>query len=254
MVTQGPTREGAQVDKPELPHDNMAVVVLGKFDPLLITPRWLREMNLIGAEDYESYAIEIISKGVSSVSYGSLQLKVLPTTLQVTTDAPNDAEAARDLAAGILLSGGTQSVSALGINRSVHFQVNQGRNHAIGDALAPKAMWSEVLHLPGLQNLNIRGVRDDGYGGSVNVQVQSSNLIEPGIYISINDHNNLTLAESPADRDTPPDLEQANPQPSAEKVPVAREILTNGFPASRRRAQSIIDQVSSMGVSRGEHK
>ncbi|WP_435057212.1 hypothetical protein [Streptomyces sp. bgisy060] len=236
------------MDKPELPHDSMAVVVLGEFDPLLITPRWLREKNLIGSEDYESYEIEVISKGVSSVSYGSLQLKVLPTTLQVTTDAPNDAEAARDLAVGILRSGGTRSVGALGINRIVHFRAHQGRNHAIGDALAPKEMWSEVLHLPGLQNLNVRGVRNDGYGGSVNVQVQPSNLIESGVYISINDHNNLTLAESPADRDTSPDLEQVDPQQSEEKVSVAREILTNGFSASRRRAQSIIDRVASMAV------
>jgi hypothetical protein len=240
------------VDTPELVGDSMAVVVLGEFDPLRVTPRWLRQMDLIGAEDYDSYRTEIVSPGATMVSFGSIQLRVLPDTLQVTTDAGDDVEAARDLAVGILLSKGTPGISAIGINRMVHFEATLEGYHAIGDTLTPKDVWGGVLHLPGMQILGISGGRDDGYGGTVNVQVQPSAMIRHGVFVSVNDHYNLTQAETSTDRNIPADPEQANPQRSADKLPVAVKILTDGFSASRSRAQAIIDRVASLSTSEGK--
>lgn len=236
----------------KLASDNMAVVVLGEFAPLTITPQWLRKMDLIGEEDYDSYSIEIISSGATIVSFGSIQLKVVPETLQVTTDVAADVEVARDLAAGILLSKGSPEVSMMGINRTVHFEAPLDGYHAIGDALAPKDVWGSTLHLPGMLNLGIRGVRDDGYGGSVNVQVQPSNVVLPGVFVSINDHYDLTYADTVSDRDSAEVLKEVVPQRSADKIPVAVKILTDGFSASRVRAQMIIDRVASLGVTTGK--
>ncbi|MCU7822188.1 hypothetical protein [Kitasatospora sp. DSM 101779] len=233
--------------KPDLARDSMAVVVLGGFEPIKITPRWLRQENLIGPEDYESFEVEIISSSATIVTFDTIQVKALPDTLQVGSDTSADAEAVRDLAVGILLSGGATEVAALGINRMVHFSADSGRNHIIGDSLAPKDMWSEVLPLAGLQNLNIRGARDDGYGGAVNVQVQPSVIIPSGVFVSVNDHYNLTRAPTPTDRDSVFDPEQNKPQRSPEKVAVARDILINDFGASRLRAQSIVEHVVTLG-------
>lgn len=237
------------MDKPELASDAMAVVVLGEFDPLLITPRWLRQADLIAAEDYESYVTDVISPNVTVVKFGSIQLKVLTTSLEVTTEAAVDLEVARDLAAGILLSKGAPRVSAMGINRMVHFPTDLDGYHAVGDALTPKDVWGGVLFLPGMLNLGIVGARDDGYGGTVNVQIQPSTVIRPGVFVSVNDHYTLTRAAPPTDRNTPPDPEHADAQPSADKLPVATKILTDGFSASRIRAQSIIDRVASLSIS-----
>jgi hypothetical protein len=232
----------------------MAVVVLGEFDPLLVTPQWLRKMDLIGEEDYDSCSIEIISRGATIVSFNAIQLRVLPETLQVTADATADVEAARDLAAGILLSKGTPAIAAMGLNRLVHFEAALERYHAIGDALTPKDVWSDVLRLPGMQNVGIAGARDDGYGGVVNVQVQPSTVIRPGVFVSVNDHYTLTQAAPPIDRNVQADPEQASPQRSADKLPVAVKILAEGFSASRSRAQAIVDRVASLGNPAEGHR
>jgi hypothetical protein len=229
----------------------MTVVLLGEFDPLQITPRWLRQTDLIGAEDYESYSIEIVSAKATIVSFGSIKLQVLPDNLSVTTDAPAEVEATRDLAAGILLSSGSPTISALGINRMVHFEADPTQYHAIGDAITPKSLWDDALRLPGMLNLGITGARDDGYGGNINVQVQPSAMVRPGVFVSINDHYNLTHADPPADRNTPTDLEQGNPQRSPDKIPVAVKILTEEFSHSRSRAQAIINLVASLGSTPG---
>jgi hypothetical protein len=236
------------MDTAELASDSMNVVVLGEFKPLQVTPPWLRQMDLIGAEDYESYSIEVISSGATIVTFGSIRLQVVPESLQITTDASAEIEAARDLAAGILLSNGSPAISAMGINRQVHFRTEFERYHTIGDALTPKDLWDGILHLPGMLNLGITGVRDDGYGGAVNVQVQPSTAVRPGVFVSVNDHYNLTYAETPADRGTTTELEEINLQRSPDKIPIAVKILTEGFSASRSKAQAIIDRVASLGT------
>ncbi|MFJ8799998.1 hypothetical protein [Streptomyces sp. NPDC102487] len=234
----------------ELAADAMAVVVIGKFDPLLVTPRWLRQKDLIGPEDYESFETELISPKASVVQFGSIQLKVVPDALEVNTEAAHDAEAARDLAAGILLSEASPSVSALGINRTVHFPVAVERWHAIGDALTPKNVWEDVLHLPGMMNAGLMGARNDGYSGSVNVSVQPSAAVRPGVFVSVNDHYTLTKVEPPTQRFDPSPPE-TNVQSSPEKVAIAARILSEGFSASRGRAQAIINRVGSLGDALG---
>jgi hypothetical protein len=236
----------------DLASDSMNVVLLGEFNPLQITPRWLRQMDLIGAEDYESYSIEVISLGATILSFGSIRLQIVPENLQVATDASSDVEAARDLAAGILLSNGSPSISSVGINRLVHFRADFERYHAIGDALTPKDLWDDVLHLPGMLNLGITGVRDDGYGGAINVQIQPSATVRPGVFVSVNDHYDLTYTDTPTNRNGPTEPQEFTPQRSPDKIPIAVKILTEGFSDSRSRAQAIIDRVISLGtVPRG---
>ncbi|HEY1705399.1 MAG TPA: hypothetical protein VGG75_37395 [Trebonia sp.] len=242
------------MDTPELANDSMNVVLLGEFDPLMVTPRWLRRMDLIGAEDYESYSTEIIGANAVIVSFGSIRLQVLPENLQVSTDASAEVEAARDLAAGILLSKGSSGISAMGINRMVHFGEDLKGYHAIGDALTPKKLWEDVLYLPGMLNLGITGMRNDGYGGAVNVQVQPSAIVRPGVFISVNDHYTLTHVEVAADRNTLAGPEESNLQVSIDKIPVAIKILTEGFDASRSRTQEIIDRVASLDAFSGGNK
>lgn len=235
------------MDSPELAHDGMTVVVLGEFDPLQIAPHWLRQMDLISAEDFESQHIEIISPGATVVGVGPVKLRVTNDSLQIAAESAADAEMTRDLAAGILLSKGSPTISAVGVNRLVHFGLPAEERHAIGDTLAPKGVWSGgVLLRPGMQNVAITGVRDDGYGGSVNVLVQPSNVIQPGVFISVNDHYNLTYAPMPKDRDTAADPEQGNPQRSPDKIPIGVEILTAAFGVSRARSQAVIDRVYSL--------
>lgn len=239
------------MEKLELASDTMTLVVLGEFDPLLVTPRWLRRLDLIGSEDYESYRIELITPTATIVHFGAIQLKVLPDTLEVSTEAVNDVEVARDLAAGILLSEGTPGIGAIGINRMVHFASNFRNWHAVGDALVPKEPWNNVIHLPGMLNLGLMGARDDGYSGSVNVQIQPSAMVQPGVFVSVNDHYTLNRVEVPTERIMAPPLPQGDFSQSADKIQIATTIMTSGFSASRARAQSIIERVASLGNPTG---
>jgi hypothetical protein len=242
------------VGKPDLASDTLNIVLLGEFKPLEVTPRWLRQVDLIGAEDYESCTIEAIGPAATIVGFGSIKMQVTPESLQITTDAAAEVEAARDLVAGILLSNGSHGVSAMGINRHVHFEVDLERYHAIGDTLAPKDPWEAVLYLPGTLSLAITGARDDGYGGSVNVQVQPSTLVRPGVFVSVNDHYTLTYIEVPTDRNASVEPAEANPERTRDKIPTAAKILTENFNSSRRHAQEIIDLIASLGSVSGGSK
>ena len=212
------------MDSPELAHDNLMIVVLGEFDPMQIIPRWLRDEDLIGPEDFDSHQIEVISPGVTAVTFGSIQLQVKTDSMQI--------------------------IAALGINRHVHFGLTGEERHAIGDALAPKSLWQGVTDLPGTQTLTITGVRNDGFGGTVNITVQPSNQINPGVFVAINAHFNLVPTPIPATRDANADPEVGNPVRSAEKVPIAVKILTGQFSASRKRTQAIIDRIYSLRTGR----
>jgi hypothetical protein len=80
----------------------------------------------------------------------------------------------------------------MGLNRVMHFKMDSEKSwHAFGDKIAPKDVWKGVLEEPGLTSLTMQGPRQtptqkrEKY---INVRVESSSRVMPGIFIEVNNH------------------------------------------------------------------
>jgi hypothetical protein len=137
------------------------------------------------------------------------------------------------------------------MNRQVHFHsAGYDSWHAIGDHLSPKEIWDGVLELPGTRSLTVWAARDDQYSGRIQVQVEPSNAVMPGIFVAHNDHYDLSIASSqPKSRAEASEMiaQGADSQSTAGKVPFALQLLGKEWADSMRRAQAVIERVAELG-------
>ena len=96
----------------------------------------------------------------------------------------------RDIVLGTFFLLEHTPVSALGLNRQMHFSLGSEEDwHRVGDRLAPKEGWSGVLEgRPGMRALLITTQRGDEQGSIVGVRVEPSAQIKHGVFFELNEH------------------------------------------------------------------
>jgi hypothetical protein len=119
----------------------------------------------------------------------------------------------------------------MGINRDFHYGLeSQKAWHRVGDRLAPKQEWAEVLTEPGLINLMIQGERPDNLEGYLQVRVQPSTRVDLGVYVHVNDHYQLP-----------------SPSTTPTGAPGIIDILTENWNESLRRGSEIAQRIADLG-------
>ena len=209
--------------------DAVAVVIVGRFNPAIFSPAWLRLHNLIGEEEAAEAKVQYIVPPAASFSTNWLNVNVEEERLSLGTVVSHDFERLRDTAVGVLTVLNQTPVAAMGINRECHWRVDSPeRFHEFGDFLAPKAFWSDRLALPGTQDLTIESVRRDEWQGVVRVTVQPSVRIETGVYARVNQHLDLHKVDRQPEQRKDFELQEFRrvpPEPSSDNVPLALEVL-----------------------------
>lgn len=231
--------------------DSLSIVVPGIFRHLPVSPHWLFEQSLIGQADYEAREIELLLPGeVTTFKVGAFQVHCQPDRLQVTTTDEAEFERLRDLMTGMLRLLSDAKVSQLGINRSVHFFTPDNESwNAIGDSLVNNEMWGDLLPLAGMRVAVFWGGRADKFAGRVQVQVEPSFVFQRAVYVSYNDHYELTTVDSqPLTRED----SLRNPLPPiaealAEKRTIAIEVLANNWRESMHRFGDILERIAQQG-------
>lgn len=215
-----------------------SIVVRGQFTPGLFAPAWFRAAALIGDT---GDVIRSITNTAADFSVADIDIYVTADTLQMSTKSPEEGQRLRDLAIGTLRELPGTPIAALGINRVIHASVTDlGAMHRIGDTLAPKGPWGEVLHSPGVRSIETWGVRDDGWKGRVGVTVEPSAHIRPGVYIGVNDHFALELeTDLDPDRDFAFLGQDEDPEATTEKRLTALGILSMGWDETMDRADRV---------------
>lgn len=230
-----------------LASDLVAVVVRGDFRPVVISPAWLKEKQLIGEAECSDSAFEaLIPNEVSIFRAGWLRCQNTPDMLQFQTDQEAESERLRDLTAAVLRELDENPISQLGINRHVHAAVSTvSQWNSIGDSVVRNDMWGDVLNGPGMRSVTYWANRTDSYGGRIQVQIEPSALVAPGLYVSYNDHYDLTRVEfQPQTRAEAQALNRPdNIEVTTEKVPIAIEVLTGEWGPSLRRSVDILEQI-----------
>ncbi len=205
-----------------------SVAVLGGFNPRIFARRWFSQQGLVAEAEAEAADVQLVGSQFARID--------LPWAVVIVTDARLDVSSKeetvqsaqiRDLGVGIMRLLPHTPVQRAGTNHWSHFSVaSEDAWHDLGHQLTPKDLWEEVLQNPGMLILSVQGQRTDGRSGSVrvNVTVQPSGLIRPGIFISVND-----------DFVIEPDL----PEPAGRTA----QLLADTWPAGEAQADRIMTAV-----------
>lgn len=184
---------------PEL--SDVQVILLGKFNPAILTPAWFALHDLLPEAVAETAELKVVHPDVAGFAAEWLQFDA--THDRVTASTARDPYVRlQDLILKLfeeLLH--HTPLTAFGINRSVHFRVkNFDVRDRIGKLLAPIEPWGDLgskLNLSdmhgGMTSLTMSQYEPGGRpeGGRINVTVEPSVRIAgglSGIYVRVNDH------------------------------------------------------------------
>jgi hypothetical protein len=188
-----------------------AIVALGHFNPLIFAPDWLKDKEIVVGNDFGKLKILIVHPDIVSyeMPWGTFQADRNNFSITTTREP---LVRAHDFFVRCFQFLPETPISAVGINREVHFETasEAARDH-VGDVLAPKDFWGDFLQPEGQKAGGLRSLimeqsirkegrlaRTDGRFGHVWARVEPSSRqdIRCGIFVHINDHFDLT---------TPPD-------------------------------------------------
>jgi hypothetical protein len=172
--------------------DSASIVILGSFNPAIFHPIWFKANELIKTEEADKAKLEITNPAISIFQVEWFRLQVETQRFLIQTESETHFELLSDLVIGTFSLLEHTPVSAMGLNRVMHFKMDSEKSwHAFGDKIAPKDVWKGVLEEPGLTSLTMQGPRQtptqkrEKY---INVRVESSSRVMPGIFIEVNNH------------------------------------------------------------------
>ncbi len=138
-----------------------SIVLVGDFDPLLLAPQWFITNKLLPPEDaVDNIAIEIVYKDLTRFTLPNIAIEVQPNRMILRSNKESLDFMIVDLAVGVLTILSKIEVTALGLNIFEDYEFDDGEVwNRVGDMLAPKDVWSEILpETPkaGLANLQMQ--------------------------------------------------------------------------------------------------
>lgn len=173
------------------------LVVRGALNPKIFHPLWFEKSKLLGAGEAEKADLKVVHESFSQFSLEWMTLQVTTDRLVVVTKDEGSEALLLDLLAGMFRLLRHTPITALGINRIVHYITDSvDKWHAIGHKLVPKdEIWNGLLQEPGTRSVTIQGKHPKDQPGSINVRVEPSLRFPNGIYIDVNDHYEVCDSE-----------------------------------------------------------
>lgn len=184
-----------------------SIVVVGDFNPAIISPGWLARNGLIGEDDAKAAREDqnygktlLVSHQVTNFETSWFTLQVLENQFSLTNKEALST-AFKDLAVGIFQLLSHTPANAVGLNFMAHFKLgDKDEYHRVGDKLAPKSIWENAFSEEfaiGTEHLTMvfqAGGRDDSRKtkDSKRISLQASNRIKYGIKLSLNDHHDVS--------------------------------------------------------------
>jgi len=220
----------------------VAVVLLGHFNPAIFQPWWMARHGLISDAAAESAQIGVVHPDITAfVIEGQFSFEVQRERLAITRTVSPYILVADVISKmfGDLLP--HTPVARMGINFMVHFDAGSlAKRDEIGQMLAPPAPWGEWGKLVssgegkmhgGMQSLSmIQRNLDDRPAGHILAKIEPSSRIKgrmSGIYMEINDHYEV-------------------PEEQAQDARAIVTILQERFDRSLANSRKIVDQIMSL--------
>lgn len=170
--------------------ESHSIVLRGDFNPKIFQPAWFSNEGLIKKSEEQSSKIEIIHQEIVSFKSDWLHLQVKRDSFSATTTQVPYYEPLRDLIFGTFKILIHTPLIQMGLNYEVHYEIDTREKwNKFGDLLAPKEPWSKIIDEPGMRSLTmVQKNRNDNLNGYIQIRVEPSLRVDPGLFISSNDH------------------------------------------------------------------
>ena len=186
--------------------EGASIVLVGAFNPAIFNPDWLAARSLIRGEEAAAATITAISPDLAVFSMKWLELEVTRDRFMAHTSDPSNFPTLKEVVEGIYRLLEHTPIRQMGLNTDRHFRMaNVNDWHGLGDRLAPKPPWRDVLKgvrpegLPGLKSVVVEGIREGSGSKFLNVTVEPSTRVVPGVYIATNEHYESAVVDSPSE-------------------------------------------------------
>ncbi len=231
-------------ETPEI--EEVSVVLVGTFEPVIFTPAWFELHGLLSEEVVESADVAVAHPQLTKFKAEWLDFEVRPDRYQVKTAVAPHIRV-HDLILRVFREQIRHTpVRAFGINRDMHFLVKSAAaRDRLGRRLAPVApwgRWKDDLGLDGehggMKSLTMCQVDPEGRppGGQINVKVEPSVRVgngRTGVYVGVNDHYDLG-------------------EPGLDALEQTMSLLAENFQASLGRSGEIADHLIALAQDTGD--
>ncbi|MBI1211871.1 MAG: hypothetical protein GC190_10445 [Alphaproteobacteria bacterium] len=234
-------RRGHRFVRIEPQYSQIAIVLVGSFNPRIFNPDWFVRNDLLAPAEANEAEVEIVHQQITKIGFDLFRIEVQPERFTAQTSSKPFVRL-KDLVVRTFKEVLPHTpIGKMGINLSVHFGVgSQANRDQIGYKLAPPEAWGawatkiragDADRHGGMMTLVMQQRdTDDRPRGYIQAIVQPSSKIEAnsGVFVEINDHFELKS--------------QDNLEGSLEIV----GLLDSRFDDSVLRSEQIIDQVMAL--------
>jgi hypothetical protein len=169
-------------------------VLLGSFNPAIFQPQWFAQQDLLPRAEVDDAEIKVVSPQICDFKTARFRFQVIPERFMALAEPTTTPVSLRDLVLGTFFILEQTPVKAIGLNRDMHFELSTDDEwHQIGDKLAPKDGWNEVMTRPGTtgrvgMRVLVVEVQKEPKGSRLVVKVEPSTQVSKGVYFQVNDH------------------------------------------------------------------
>ncbi|MDE2731959.1 MAG: hypothetical protein OXI38_11260 [Bacteroidota bacterium] len=227
----------------------VSVVLVGEFNPAMLTPAWLAYHRILSKQEASSVNEQILIRNFSSFSSEWLNLQADNNRVMAAVSLAPYIRL-RDFLLRIFEEQLLHTpIQAIGINRDVHFLApTADHRDAMGRRLAPLAPWEGGASIvdfsgkhSGLTALEMVQGTPSGrpIGDAIRVRVEPSiktGQDGEGVYVAVNDHFNLRHSDN-----------------GSESAGDLSTVLQSRFEESIRHSDQIIDYVMSLAKNALTH-
>lgn len=221
--------------------DNVSIVLIGHFNPMIFQPYWFVEQEIFSSDEAKNAKVEVIHPEITMFSIEWLSIRVEKNVFHaISLKQPHIH--VHDF---IVNTFGNclfhTPIYRLGMNRTIEFKADSSNKDKLGKTLAPQSAWGDwgkEIQGPktGEKHGGLREIimeqrnLDDRYKGHIQAKVGSSINFNDGILINVNDHY---------------EIEENDKVIGCEKV---ISLIKDSFEKSMHRSEKIINHIMSLVV------
>lgn len=180
-----------QMSEPEPIKESATIVVLGRFNPAIINPTWLRQVELIRRSD-EEVALDslAITSDFSMFTTDWCRLQATQNRLAIEATSQSGYEPIRDLMVGIFRILEHTPVVSFGLNCDQQFILSDHQEQGCWKKFSPSDAWKDVISQPSMRTLSIQGTREDSESAFIRIAMEAftDQNERSGVEVRVNQH------------------------------------------------------------------
>ncbi|HEY5370173.1 MAG TPA: hypothetical protein VIJ75_14415 [Hanamia sp.] len=159
---------------------SLIVVIIGNFNPVIITPFWLSSKGFIRETEAETAKVVIVHPDITRFEIDWLSVEVTRTRFELKTRRESHFSVLRDLVVSIFSTLKETPITAFGINHLSHFSLKDTKEYAnFGYWLSPVQQFESVLNNPKVQSVQYSETRTENENeGVIRLGIYPSDLIK----------------------------------------------------------------------------